>query len=135
MMEGEERSISTKDIEDILALIREAPRELATATEEAKYLDDKQQDILHELELVEHSYHEQARLAKSLRELRQRRRIFKDTIERLIPFVNWLEDNKRAIDGLKRVLGDMRKIDNRQDNRVYYYRADDKGKTIGGETA
>ncbi len=134
-MEGEERSISTKDIEDILALIREAPRELAAATEEVKYLDDKQQDILHELELVDHSYHEQARLAKSLRELRQQRRLFKDTIERLIPFVNWIEDNKRAIDGLKRVLGDMRKIDNRQDNRVYYYRADDKGKTIGGETA
>lgn len=135
MMENEKHSISTKDIEDILAIIREAPRELAAATEEVKYLDDKQQDILHELELTDHSYHEQARMAKSLREIRQKRRIFKDTIEKITPFTNWIEDNRRTINGLTRVLGDMRKIDNRQDNRIYYYRADDKGKTIGGERA
>ena len=124
--------ITTKDIENVLELFRRAKIELNRANDELKYCDDKTQDYLHELELVDHTYHERGRIAKELAELRQKRRAAKDRIELVTPVVNWSLQYKSSIDALRRVLGDVRKIDEKQTNRMYFYRADEKGKTIGG---
>ena len=130
-MPDERRMITTKNIENVLELFRRAKTELNVANDELKYCDDKTQDYLHELELVDHTYHERGRIAKELVELRQKRRAAKDRIELMIPIVNWAVQHKSSIDGLQRVLGEMRKIDEKQANRMYFYRADEKGKTIG----
>lgn len=124
--------IETKDLESILELFRRAKTELNMAIDDLKYCDDKTQDYLHELELVAHTYHERGRIAKELAELRQARRTAKDRIELMTPIVNWSVQYKSSIDGLQRVLGELRKIDEKQANRMYFYRADEKGKTIGG---
>lgn len=131
-MEYEYWTIATKDIESVLDLFRKARAELNAANDELKYCDDKTQDYLHELELVGHTYHERGRIAKELAELRQNRRMAKDRIELVTPIVNWAVQYKSAIDGLQRILGEMRKIDEKHANRVYFYRADEKGKMIGG---
>lgn len=130
-MPDEQRLITTKDIENVLELFRRAKTELSMANDDLKYCDDKTQDYLHELELVNHTYHERGRIAKELAELRQKRRAAKDRIELVTPIVNWAIQYKSSIDGLQRVLGELRKIDARQSNRLYFYRADEKGKTIG----
>ncbi len=131
-MPDELRIITTKDIENVLDLFRWANTELNMANDDLKYCDDKTQDYLHELELVEHTYHERGRIAKESSELRQKRRAAKDRIELVTPFVNYAIQYKSSIEGLQRVLGEMRKIDEKKANRMYFYRADDKGKTIGG---
>lgn len=131
-MSDERRIITTKDIEKVLELFRWAKSELNMANDDLKYCDDKTQDYLHELELVDHTYHERGRIAKELAELRQKRRTAKDRIELVTPIVNWASQSKSSIEGLQRVLGEMRKIDEKQANRMYFYRAGEKGKTIGG---
>ncbi len=130
-MWNDDEAVRTKDIEKVLELFRRAKTELNMANEDLKYCDDKTQDYLHELELVEHTYHERGRIAKELAALRQKRRAAKDMIELATPVVNWAAQNKSAIESLQRVLGEMRKIDERQLTRVYFYRTDEKGKMIG----
>lgn len=95
------------------------------------WCENKTQDILHELELVPHTFNERGKLAKELTEVRQKRRVAKDAIELLEPLIRWAADHKKSIDALTKVLGDMRKIDNRRENRLYYKRADGNHEVIG----
>lgn len=122
--------IETKDIEYVLKVINEAYSQFNMAESDLDYCDKKTQDILHELELVDHSYHETAKLSKELRDIRRRRRIDKDTMELLDPIFKWRSDYIGAINKLTNVLGSMRKIDEKHKNKVYYYRADANGEMI-----
>ena len=104
---------------------------LKNAEAELDYCDRKSQDILHEMELVEHSYHEIAKLGVELIEIRQRRRAAKDVIELLTPVVEWKNEQKVGLQRLNDVIGKMRKIKEKQTHRLYYYRADNIGEIIG----
>lgn len=121
----------TECVECILSFINAAIKEREMHLGIVKYCEDKTQDIMHELELVDHTYHERAKLAQELAEVRQQRRVSKNICEILAPLVTWCEKEQSAINGLKRVLGDMRKIDERRDNRLYYKRADGNHEIIG----
>lgn len=115
------------DLEQILRALRQAGTEYNMAGDELKLCEDRQQDILHELELAELKYHERARLATELSEVRKRRREVKNALEVLEPLVNWLNANPEALRSLQRVLGDMRKQEQRHANRIYIKRSDADG--------
>lgn len=115
------------DLEQILKTLRQAETDFNIASDEQKVCDDEQQDILHELELVRLSYHERGKLAARLVEVRKKRRLAKNTLETLEPLVNWLKENQDTVRSLQRVLGEMRKQEQRHLNRVYVKRVDGEG--------
>ena len=82
------------------------------------------QDILHELELEEITYHEYARLSKALKEVRIKRREAKDIAEQLEPLVVWETQNNKTIKELEKVLGEMRKAEKSKQNRHYNPKTD-----------
>lgn len=117
-----ERSVRgyTIELERILTQFRDAESALSMAHTELKQCDDRTQDILHDLELNDHTYHERGKLTTELVEIRRRRRVAKDTIELLNPLCTWLTNNSKQIHMLESVLGEMRKIDTKRDNRQYW---------------
>ena len=121
----------TECVEVVLRFFETAVKELDYNRTIVKHCEDKTQDIMHELELVDHTYHERAKLAAELAEVRQQRRTSKDLCELLTPLVSWYEKQQPAVNALTRVLGEMRKIDEKRDNRLYYKRADGSHDVIG----
>lgn len=135
MNEGVIGGFSSKDVEYIFRTVNEAYDQYKMAESELDYCDKKTQDILHELELVEHTYHEKARLGVELSDIRKRRRIAKDAIDVLSPIVKWRDEEflaGKALSRLQKVLGDIRKVEEKQKNAIYYYRADNAGTMIVG---
>ena len=115
-----ERSEYTMQLSQCLAHLREAESALSSMQTELKYCDDRTQDILHDLELNEHTYHERGKLTNELIDIRKRRRVAKDTIEILTPLHEWANTQSRALRQLESVLGEMRKIDVKRVNRMYW---------------
>ena len=115
-----ERDTYTHGLEQVLTQFREAESALSMAHTELKQCDDRTQDILHDLELNDHTYHERGKLTTELVEIRRRRRVAKDTIELLNPLCTWLTNNSKPIHMLESVLGEMRKIDTKRANRQYW---------------
>ena len=126
-------TICSKDVESILRFFREANEAATLASDEQTVWEDRQQDILHEFEFVDHTHNERGRLGKELTEIRRQRRIAKNTCELLKPLCEWIANNGNSIKTLQRVLGEMRKVEDKQKNRLYRKKADGKGDVIGGE--
>lgn len=124
----------TECVEDVIRFFQEAVKEYHHSLSIVKHCEDKTQDIMHELELVDHTYHERAKLAQELAEVRQQRRAAKDMCEILSPLATWYEKQQTAVSALTRVLGEMRKIDERRNNRLYYKRAGGNHEVIGRQT-
>lgn len=112
--------MDTHGLERILDGFKAAEDEYSSAQAEQKWCDERTQDLLHDLELNHHSYHERGKIATELVTIRQRRRIAKDKIELLLPLCAWMTNNTKSINQLKGVLGDMRKIDVKIKNRLYW---------------
>ena len=112
--------MDTHELERILDGFKAAEEEYSSAQTEQKWCEERTQDLLHDLELNHHSYHERGKIATELVTIRQRRRIAKDKIELLLPLCTWLMNNTKSINQLKGVLGDMRKIDVKIKNRMYW---------------
>lgn len=87
-------------------------------------MDKLTQDYLHKLELKDKTYGQRAKTSTSLAKCRQDRRLNKDITEEIQPLVDWLNDNNniKAINKLKEVLGSVRKQENYHGNRRYYPR-------------
>lgn len=94
------------------------------AMEDINTYEQQQQDIEHKLELCELGYHEMAKLGKLLKEVRQKRRLAKDTVALLGPMVAWINGQKPAINKLKDALGDVRKVEHKMNTRFYTPRTD-----------
>jgi len=92
-------------------------------------LKDKEgQDDFHNLELGELKYKERAKLATKIQNDRIERRKAKDACAVLEPLCEFLKDesHKRTLNKLRNTLGDIRKIEDRLENRTYNKRAPDK---------
>lgn len=113
----------SEGLEDFLAFLRDAEEMNRIAQVEEQENNNKQQDLLHEIELSEHGYHDFAKLAKKMQEVRKSRRVAKDNQEVVSPLIEWVEMNRGVIKNLERVLGDVRKKERRLENRVYIPRA------------
>lgn len=106
-------------IEQFLRFLREAETNLHIALDEEKRTEGETQDILHRLELCDDDADFTGELAVKLRGIRRARRSAKDVIERCGPVRKWADDYKPAVKALERLLGDVRKTEARQQNRVY----------------
>lgn len=124
--------ITVTDADAAIHLILSAAEEVRTAMADLEYWDARTQDILHDLELVEHTDTEIVSLGLQLREARRCRRAAKDAIEELTPLAELLE-NTFARKYLTEALGRMRKAEEKHRNRVYFRRTEGKGEMIGGQ--
>lgn len=110
---------TSRGLEAFLAYLREAGEEYRMAETDRVEAEAATQDLLHALELGEDSAAGRAKLAEKLREVRQQRRRAKDTAERTAPVAEWAEQNRTVIKGLKRLLGDVRKVERKGEKRTY----------------
>lgn len=117
------KEISTQ-IEQFLDLLKEIESLSRQSELEETDTSSETQDILHALELQDLSYHRQAKLAKKLVDVRKRRRKAKDMIAQIEPLLKWANTNKKSIDELKQVLGNIRKLEKGAENRFYNPRTD-----------
>lgn len=109
-------------LENFLDFIKEAEQICSISADSEAETNDLTQDLLHSIELEEHGYHELAKLAKELREIRRERRIAKDNQNVVLPLVEWAQNNRAVIKSLERVLGETRKKERHLENRVYFPR-------------
>lgn len=114
----------SEQIEQFLDLLKEIESLSRQSELEETDTSSETQDILHALELQDLSYHQQAKLAKKLVDVRKRRRKAKDMIAQIEPLFKWANTNKKSIDELKQVLGNIRKLEKGAENRFYNPRTD-----------
>ena len=106
-------------IEAFLDYIRETEQLFRISVANEQEASDATQDILHSLELEDHDYHGNARIARKLKEVRQARRAAKDLMAQALPVVEWADANRPTIKVLERLLGEVRKAEKNTENRIY----------------
>ena len=109
----------SKTLEDFAEMIRCAQSDYAWNSDEVNRLNKQTQDYLHKLELEDLDYSERAKVATALRNCRRLRRMSKDTVEVLEPFINFLNTDRGLTN---EVLGQTRKVEERMKTRTYRYR-------------
>ena len=112
---------TSEQISAFLKFLERIEKDYAWALKEESKAEAESQDHLHQLELLEFSYHDQARIARQLKECRIRRRAMKDAIFVYTPIVEFLESEKgkMLIGQLQQVLGRVRKEERRLEERTY----------------
>lgn len=109
----------SKDLETFLNLFRSTEEQYNIHYDNVNKCDKEQQNILHDFEFPKPNYKERGKLGTQLTNLRDERRVSKDSVELTKDIVQFCKDNKAFIDKLKRLLGDLRKKENELENRVY----------------
>lgn len=109
----------SKTVEAFLTFLRDSAQTSQIASEDEAQANDETQDILHRLELCNDAYRDTARLARTLREVRRRRRRAKDAREKATVIAAWAQANRTAVNQLEHVLGDLRKLEKRNEQRFY----------------
>ena len=113
------KNLISENVSDFLDFLRESEQLARISKENEQEANDSTQDILHKLEIQPVSYHEAARLARKLAEVRQSRRMAKDIYNTVSLIVQWAEENKNVVKSLERLLGDVRKSEKFMQNRTY----------------
>lgn len=109
-------------IADFLDFLEAATEQLGISESEFDEHQNELQDIEHYMELKRTGAIENAKLAVLLKDTRRKRRIAKENIEICTPIVDWKINNKEMINGLRQLLGKVRKIEMAQTNRRYALR-------------
>ena len=95
-----------------------------------KRCDNRQQDILHEIEFSRLSRREYNIIAKELKDVRVERRNAKNLIELLEPFS---QNNKYTATELTRLANKVRAVKEEQDSRVYEVKDNNVQRKIAGK--
>lgn len=108
-------------ISDFCKLIEGAKRDYEWNFNEIIRMDKLTQDYLHKLELEDLDYRQRAKLATQLTKCRQARRVSKDAVEILEPFVQFLKSDKgkNLYNHVREVLGQIRKVEEHMETRTY----------------
>lgn len=116
-----EETKTSEQISTFLKFLERIEKDYAWALQEESKAEAESQDRLHQLELLGLSYHDQAKIAKQLKECRIRRRVMKDTILVYTPIMEFIESEKgkMLIGQLQQVLGKVRKEERRLGERTY----------------
>lgn len=109
-------------ISQFLNMLRAAKTEHTGSQDRLKEYNNATQDILHDLELNEHTAEELAELTDRIIAVRRDRRIDKDTFEITEKIVEVLSkaDIQNTIGVFDRLLGQVRKVENYHENRSYH---------------
>ena len=111
----------SEQISNFLSFLTESQTEYNYSYEEVNRLDKLTQDYLHQLELDNLKCAERSKVATQLAICRKDRRYYKDKVEELQPLINFFKvnENIRAIEKLKKVLGEVKKEERGHENRFY----------------
>lgn len=106
---------------EFLNFISEVQSQYRFCSEEAEIQEKLTQDYLHSLELDGLKRDERSKIATKLMINRKDRRYYKDRIEEFEPIVQFFDEpqNKKVLDKLKQVLGQVRKAENYHKDRKY----------------
>ncbi|WP_339147654.1 MULTISPECIES: hypothetical protein [unclassified Sutcliffiella] len=114
------------DVEQSLLAVREvyvnAPRRVQHIEESLRSVEEEIQDILHVIELGRFNASDGYKLAKELQNARIERRKLKDALELLKPIKDLMTFTKPTESNIGKVLGDLRNIKKRHQNRGYRMR-------------
>ena len=82
--------------------------------------DKRHQDLIHAIEFEENP-DRIAQIGMRIHQNRVERRVYKDLFEVTDPVVQFTQDsqNKKALDQMRQLLGKVRKVESRQENRFY----------------
>lgn len=106
-------------IAGFLGFLRGVPLQYRNALCEKAEQEDLTQDLLHHLEIDHPNYRETALAGRELAEARRKRRVAKDLAEVLAPIDQYIKQHKGEINALEKLLGDVRKAEQRHENRFY----------------
>ena len=65
------------------------------------------------------SYHDTAKLGKALMKVRENRGKAKDSVELNAPLAEWIQSHSDVLKSLQKILGETRKIEDKQRRRMY----------------
>lgn len=122
----------SEQIERFLNFLREARQEYDIAVAEETEANNATQDLLHSLELDDNKYHDSARIALALKQIRKERREAKDKELKLQPIIDWCAENLKTIQELEQLLGAVRKTERNSVGRRYIPKTDVLEKTLKG---
>lgn len=125
---------SSEHISDFLSFLRNIQTEYNIAAEQEDEAGRRTQDILHRLELWDDSGQDMEQMAGLLRNVRRGRRDAKDARMEAEPVINWISENRKVINGLEELLGDVRKIEKSNSQRHYTFKTDILEDIISGGT-
>lgn len=105
----------------IINELADIKNEYYKATDVQSFCDKVEQDLLHELENDNLTYHEIANIGKDIKENRDTRRVAKNTIEIYRPVINLMNDSQytHVINKLKGASGNVKGIEKEVKERVY----------------
>lgn len=109
-------------LEDFLNFIKVTEEQLETSKIILNESNIDLQDIQHYIEFGHPDAKGMWKVYKLCRDSRKRRRIAKENIELCEPIMEWYGSNVQAINTLKNLLGQVRKIERQQANRSYAIR-------------
>ena len=106
---------------EFLNFIKDAQSHCKFCEEEMYNQESLTQDYLHKLELDDLNCTERSKIATKLAINRKDRRYYKDRVEELRPIIDFFADpqNKKTIDLLTQVLGQVRKQERYHEYRTY----------------
>ena len=116
-------------LKEFLDYITDCQSKYNYAYENVGEQDKLSQDLLHKLELEDLPAKERNVVAKELETNRKDRRYYKDIVEITDPIKKYYAENKKAIDNLRILLGQIRKIESYHQNRSYIPKSE-KGKKL-----
>lgn len=124
-MKQERKMPPSQFIKTFLDFIEGAKSDYTFNLEAMKNEERITQDYLHKLELEGLNYRERSKIATQLAANRQARRNYKDAVEELEPIVEFFEDpiNKKLIDRMAQLLGQVRRVENYHQRRFYVPKA------------
>lgn len=108
--------------EDFLNFCKRTKMDLKVLESKETDCNDAIQDLQHNIEFEDHTYHEYAKLSKMIKKVRNERREIKKQIEIYREAVAWINSNDSVIKSMERTLGNLRKIEKNVENRTYNYR-------------
>lgn len=106
---------------EFLNFVADAQKKHKIYSDEMNTQEKLTQDYLHSIELDNLKCEERSKIATKLMINRKDRRYYKDRIEEFDPIVQFFEEqqNKKVLDKLKQVLGQMRRAESYHADRVY----------------
>ncbi len=121
----------SKGLEEFLKYLKDCQTAYDISLTTQDETEEMTQDLLHQLELGDNSYHDQAHLARTLSDIRKQRREAKFTIQQLQPLIDWTTNNSITIKGLEQLLGKIRKEELKTTQLHYNNRTSIVEETLG----
>lgn len=110
-------------IEDFINFIDSIEEQHSISTAELEEANVNLQDLQHFIEFGQADGRMRQKVYKLYRETRQKRRQAKENLELCAPILEWLANNGKALQGLRGLLGKVRKVESSQANRAYAIRS------------